>query len=149
MVLSTIFYSLRLSNGPVNLCGLLACVSSLVFTAAPLVLVADVIKSKSSEKLPFLLIISSFFVSISWFFYGFILKDAFIQVPNGIGTMISGVQLSLFVLYPSKTKLNKEDVSQINEILSINFFVFLISFLVICIPEAFSLLYTHLYSYFR
>lgn len=111
MVLSTIFYSLRLSNGPVNLCGLLACASSLIFIAAPLVLVADVIKSKSSEKLPFLLIVSSFFVSISWFFYGFVLKDAFIQVPNGIGTMISGVQLSLFVLYPSKTKLNKEDVS--------------------------------------
>ncbi len=97
-------------DDPLTLTGSLACISSLVFCGAPLVSVSDVIRTKSTEKLPFLLILSSFLVTIMWFSYGFILRDAFIQVPNGIGAIISGVQLCLFAIYPNKPK-SRKDVS--------------------------------------
>jgi hypothetical protein len=35
-----------------------------------------------------------------------------IQVPNGIGALISGVQLCLFAIYPNKPK-SRKDVSLI------------------------------------
>ncbi|CAG2163178.1 unnamed protein product [Oppiella nova] len=91
-------------SDPTYLAGLLACISSLVFCAAPLALVRDVVQSKSSEKLPFILIISSFMVTIMWFLYGLVIKDQFVSVTNGIGALINTVQLSLFVIYPNKAK---------------------------------------------
>jgi solute carrier family 50 protein (sugar transporter) len=93
---------------PKTLAGTLACISSLVFCGSPLASVSDVIKTKSTEKLPFLLILSSFLVTIMWFLYGFALNDAFIQVPNAIGALISGVQLYLFVIYPNEPKSRKD-----------------------------------------
>ncbi len=106
-------------DDPLTLTGSLACISSLVFCGAPLVSVSDVIRTKSTEKLPFLLILSSFLVTIMWFSYGFVLRDAFIQVPNGIGAIISGVQLCLFAIYPNKPK-SRKDVSLINSFHYIN-----------------------------
>ncbi len=117
---------------PKTLAGTLACISSLVFCGSPLASVSDVIKTKSTEKLPFLLILSSFLVTIMWFLYGFALNDAFIQVPNAIGALISGVQLYLFVIYPNEPK-SRKDVSLINSyIISIdlNFNLFHIYFAV-------------------
>jgi hypothetical protein len=71
-------------------------------------------------------------VTIMWFLYGFALNDAFIQVPNAIGALISGVQLYLFVIYPNEPK-SRKDVSLINSyIISIdlNFNLFHIYFAV-------------------
>ncbi|XP_022256899.1 sugar transporter SWEET1-like isoform X2 [Limulus polyphemus] len=84
--------------------GLMASGASLAFCAAPLSSMADVIKTKSVKMLPFPIILTTFGMTSLWFMYGFMLNDKFIQVPNLIGAMLAGFQLSLFVIYPSKTR---------------------------------------------
>jgi solute carrier family 50 protein (sugar transporter) len=106
VLLSIVAFSSTTQN-PVNTAGLFASASGLMFCAAPLAALADVVKSKSTEKLPFPLILSSFLVGSLWFLYGFLMNDAFIQVPNAIGAIISASQLSLFAMYPSVPAANK------------------------------------------
>nr|CAD7395639.1 unnamed protein product [Timema cristinae] len=81
--------------------GLLCCFVTIIFFAAPLTMLAHVIRVKSAETLPFSLILATFVVSAQWFLYGYLLNDFFIQVPNALGTALSGFQLSLFVIYRS------------------------------------------------
>lgn len=81
--------------------GLLACSLTLLTIAAPMSKLIYVIKVKSTECLPFPMILMSFFVSSLWFLYGTIEEDAYLCVPNFIGAVLALSQLSLFVLYPS------------------------------------------------
>ncbi|XP_023212837.1 sugar transporter SWEET1-like [Centruroides sculpturatus] len=82
--------------------GLTACCAGLIFCASPLASLAEVRRTKTVESLPFLLILFSFFVTSLWFIYGLLLHDSFIQIPNLLGCIISGFQLLLFVIYPSR-----------------------------------------------
>ena len=95
----------RYSSQPESLIALIASLSSLIFCASPLASVSEVFRTKSTEKLPFALILSSFVVSSLWFLYGFMLGNIYVQLPNGIGVLIAGVQLTLFVIYPNKRKV--------------------------------------------
>ncbi|KAG5308732.1 SWET1 protein, partial [Acromyrmex insinuator] len=63
---------------------------------------AHVIRMKSTDSLPFPVIMSSMIVSCQWFAYGCLLSDQFIQIPNFMGCILSAFQLSLFLIYPSK-----------------------------------------------
>ncbi|KAK5644454.1 hypothetical protein RI129_005754 [Pyrocoelia pectoralis] len=83
--------------------GFLACALTIMFFAAPLTSLLYVIKVKSAESLPFPIILMSFIVTIQWFFYGFLLHDYFIQVPNLLGCFLSGFQLLLFWIYSKST----------------------------------------------
>jgi len=82
-------------------CGLLACGAGLIFCASPLASLAAVCKNKSTESLPFSLILSTFIVTSLWFLYGVVHSDYFIQIPNLLGACISAFQLFLFVIFPS------------------------------------------------
>lgn len=75
---------------------------TVLFFAAPLTMLFHVVRVKNSESLPFPLIASSFFVSLQWFVYGLLIDDTFVQVPNFLGCLLSGTQLALFVIYPSR-----------------------------------------------
>lgn len=66
------------------------------------VLQAHVIRVKSTESLPFPIIMASMVVSCQWFAYGCLLSDQFIQIPNFMGCVLSAFQLSLFLIYSSK-----------------------------------------------
>ncbi|CAP35819.2 Protein CBR-SWT-4 [Caenorhabditis briggsae] len=68
--------------------------------AAPLFDIGKVVRNKSSESLPLPLCIACFVVCFQWMFYGYIVDDIVILVPNVIATVISILQLSLFVIYP-------------------------------------------------
>ncbi|XP_074596574.1 sugar transporter SWEET1-like [Brevipalpus obovatus] len=94
---------------PVYFSGIIASAASLGFASSPAVTIVDVFKTKSTEKLPFSFILSSFVVSSLWFVYGILVNDPFVQVPNGIITLISGLQLSLFAIFPSKRKFEGGD----------------------------------------
>lgn len=83
--------------------GLISSGVTILFFASPFTSLFHVIKVKSTESLPFYLIASTFVVSLQWLVYGVILEDSFIQIPNFIGSLLSLIQLSLFVIYPSKT----------------------------------------------
>jgi len=84
--------------------GCVAAASSIGFTAAPLVSLAEVIRSKSTEVLPLPMIAATFVVMLQWCLYGVLIDDAFVQVPNLVGTFISGFQLLLFLVYPRQRK---------------------------------------------
>ncbi|ESQ41258.1 hypothetical protein EUTSA_v10014234mg [Eutrema salsugineum] len=67
--------------------------------AAPLMIVARVIKTKSVEFMPFTL---SFFLTISavmWFAYGLFLHDICIAIPNVVGFILGMVQMVLYGVY--------------------------------------------------
>ncbi|KAJ8932794.1 hypothetical protein NQ314_014498 [Rhamnusium bicolor] len=84
--------------------GLVCCMVTTLFFAAPLASFLHVVKVKSTESLPFHLIFATFIVSLQWLFYGIVLEDKFIQIPNFLGCVLSAFQLSLFVIYPKTSK---------------------------------------------
>ncbi|KAG8222429.1 hypothetical protein J437_LFUL008427, partial [Ladona fulva] len=87
--------------------GLLCCSFTLLFFFAPFTVLAQVVRTKNADILPFPLIIMTFIVSLQWFVYGVLLHDTFIQIPNAIGCILSSIQLSLFVVYPNSSKTEK------------------------------------------
>lgn len=82
--------------------GLLACSFTLLTIASPLSKLFYVLKVKCTECLPFPMILMSFFVSATWFLYGLIEEDVYITTPNFIGGTLAVLQLSLFLIFPSK-----------------------------------------------
>lgn len=53
---------------------------AVLFFAAPFATLLQVIRSKSTDSLPYHLIVSTFLVSLQWVLYGLVLQDPFIQV---------------------------------------------------------------------
>ncbi|CAI5444541.1 unnamed protein product [Caenorhabditis angaria] len=86
--------------------------SNILSVGAPLMDIGTVVSTKSSESLPFPLCFASFVVCLQWFGYGMIIEDMVIIVPNFIATIISILQLSLFLIYPAPSK-KYEKLSQI------------------------------------
>lgn len=84
--------------------GLICCSASIIFCATPLVSLRDVFRMKSTETLPFPLILMMFFMGGLWTLYGLIIKDAFVAVPNAIGCSLATFQLSLFAVFPHVSK---------------------------------------------
>ncbi|KAI9169218.1 hypothetical protein LWI28_009048 [Acer negundo] len=75
--------------------------------AAPLSIVAHVIRTKSVEFMPFNL---SFFLTVSaimWFGYGISLKDIYIVLPNVIGFVLGLLQMILYMFYKNIRTIKK------------------------------------------
>ncbi|KAM6584991.1 hypothetical protein CsatB_011993 [Cannabis sativa] len=89
--------------------GLLSCASLISMFASPLFIINLVIRTKSVEYMPFLLSLSTFLMSTSFLLYGILNYDAFIYVPNGIGTILGIVQLLLYSYY---SKSSREDSTE-------------------------------------
>ncbi|KAL8456741.1 hypothetical protein ACS0TY_034841 [Phlomoides rotata] len=90
--------------------GWICLVFSLCVFIAPLCIVRRVIQTKSVEYMPILL---SFFLTISavmWFFYGLLIKDFVVAVPNVLGFSFGVIQMLLYVAYKNadKNKTNHE-----------------------------------------
>lgn len=104
IIVTTIYYADYYETDidiSLNRLGIVACSASLMFCAAPLSSMAQVMRQKSTDCLPFPLILATFIVSLQWLLYGHIINDRFVQVPNMIGSLLSGFQLSLFVYFSS------------------------------------------------
>ena len=74
---------------------------SVLYCAAPLASIFTVVRSKSTECLPFYLILATIAMTGSWTLYGFIIEDMFVILPNLLGCLIASGQLLLFVIYKS------------------------------------------------
>ncbi|KEH19191.1 putative SWEET sugar transporter [Medicago truncatula] len=93
--------SLKITDSSIRriLVGCLSCASLISMFASPLFIIKLVIRTKSVEFMPFYLSFSTFLMSISFFLYGLLSDDAFIYVPNGIGTVLGMIQLILYFYY--------------------------------------------------
>lgn len=87
--------------------GSFASLAGLVACASPLATIQDVLKTRCVSSMPFPIIISSFVVTLSWLLFGLLKGDSFIVFSNLIAVIISGAQLSLFMIYPSKHAYEK------------------------------------------
>jgi len=96
--------------------GLVCCLMTILFCAAPLTQLSMVLKTRSTASLPFGIIFFGFVVTFLWFLYGLAIHDPFVQVPNATGAVIAGLQLLLFVVFPSKH--NKHVLADEKELLS-------------------------------
>lgn len=70
-------------NDPIPL-GLMCCSVGVFFFASPLIKLKHVIATRNTECLPFPIILASFFVTLQWFIYGYLISDSFIQVSCAI-----------------------------------------------------------------
>ncbi|PON69817.1 SWEET sugar transporter [Parasponia andersonii] len=89
--------------------GLLSCASLISMFASPLFIINLVIQTKSVEYMPFYLSLSTFLMSTSFFLYGLLNSDAFIYVPNGIGTILGIVQLVLYFYYDKSSREDSKE----------------------------------------
>jgi len=85
--------------------GLLGCATTLVFCSAPLASLGDVMRTRSTETLPFHLILATVLVSGQWFLYGMAIHNPFVQIPNLIGCLIASFQLLLFAVFPNSSSV--------------------------------------------
>ncbi|XP_029662293.1 sugar transporter SWEET1 [Formica exsecta] len=91
--------------------GIVVTVLLFLLIAAPLMHLKEVIKTKNTEILPFPLIFMGTLVSFLWFLYGLIINNVFVIFQNAVGFILCIIQLSLFVIFPSK-KLKVELLSE-------------------------------------
>lgn len=74
-----------------------------VLISFPMLGLKDVIRDQATESLPFPLIFVGFLTSLAWLIYGVILNSIFMVLQNLIAVLLSGFQLSFFLIYPSKS----------------------------------------------
>lgn len=98
----------ELSTG-VWLAGLVACVATIGFIAAPLADLGTVMKTKSTATIPLPMVIGNTVLSILYTWYGILIQDTFMLIPNFIGTVVSIFTLSLFFIYPTSKTSSKKD----------------------------------------
>ncbi|XP_044481075.1 bidirectional sugar transporter SWEET2-like isoform X1 [Mangifera indica] len=89
--------------------GILSSAALISMFASPLFVVSLVIRTKSVEYMPFYLSLSTFLMSSSFLLYGILNLDAFVYVPNGIGTILGIVQLVLYNYYKGRSRDESQD----------------------------------------
>ncbi|KAK9045159.1 hypothetical protein V6N11_059048 [Hibiscus sabdariffa] len=79
--------------------GTVGLVASVAMYAAPLVVVRQVIMTKSVEFMPFYLSFFSFLASVLWLAYGLLSHDLILASPNLVGLPLGILQLGLYFKY--------------------------------------------------
>lgn len=83
--------------------GLIVTLLLYALIASPMAELGEIIRKKSTEGLPFPIIFMGFAVGLTWLVYGIILNSLFMVMQNLVCVVLSGFQLGLFIVYPSKS----------------------------------------------
>ncbi|KAK7353765.1 hypothetical protein VNO80_19217 [Phaseolus coccineus] len=97
MLLLTLF--LTKGSERISVIGWISLVFNISVFAAPLGIMKRVIKTKSVEFMPLSL---SFFLTLNaimWFFYGLLLNDYYIALPNTLGFLFGIIQMVMYLIY--------------------------------------------------
>ncbi|XP_009614916.1 bidirectional sugar transporter SWEET12-like isoform X2 [Nicotiana tabacum] len=89
----------------VQVVGWICLVFSLCVFVSPLCIMRQVIKTKSAEYMPFFLSVFLTLSAVMWFFYGLLLKDFNIAIPNVLGFILGILQMVLYVMYNKKEEV--------------------------------------------
>ncbi|CAB3409473.1 unnamed protein product [Caenorhabditis bovis] len=84
-----------------SLLGVVCMTFNILNFGAPLAGLGVVLKNREVSTLPFPMCVANFLVSSQWCFYGYLVNDIFIVIPNGIGVLLAVLQLSLFIVFPA------------------------------------------------
>ncbi|KAK9066381.1 hypothetical protein SSX86_013703 [Deinandra increscens subsp. villosa] len=100
IVVLTQFFASGAARGVIV--GWICLVFSLCVFVAPLGVLRQVIKTKSVEYMPILLSVALTLSAVMWFFYGLLLGDFNIAVPNVLGFTFGIIQIILYFVYKKK-----------------------------------------------
>jgi solute carrier family 50 protein (sugar transporter) len=94
--------------------GLFAGMGSVAMYGSPLAIIRLVIKSRSSEFLPILVVLTGVLTSSSWTAYGLYLGDPWITFPNGLGALLGCIQVIVWWIYRDgpPDDINYNEISQ-------------------------------------
>ncbi|KAL4100591.1 hypothetical protein PRIC1_008382 [Phytophthora ramorum] len=80
--------------------GYFADVMAIIMFGSPLVLMGDVVKTRSSEIIAAPMAVSGFVNGVLWSAYGIMQTDYYVLVPNAISGLLCLVQVVLVVVFP-------------------------------------------------
>ncbi|PWA92378.1 SWEET sugar transporter [Artemisia annua] len=109
IVILTQFFASGVNRGMIV--GWICLVFSLCVFVAPLGVLRQVIKTRSVEYMPILLSVALTLSSVIWFFYGLLLGDFNIAIPNVLGFAFGIIQMILYFVYKNKKPVTNEKIS--------------------------------------
>ncbi|CAL5426093.1 unnamed protein product [Camellia sinensis] len=101
-------FLVKKSSTRFHIVGWICLVLSVSVFAAPLCILKQVIRTKSVEFMPFSLSLSLTLNAIMWFFYGLLIKDFNIAIPNVLGFIFGIIQMVLYAIYKNPKKVVKD-----------------------------------------
>ncbi|XP_076960921.1 bidirectional sugar transporter SWEET14-like [Bidens hawaiensis] len=113
IVLLTQFLASGVTRGVIV--GWICLVFSLCVFVAPLGVLRQVIKTKSVEYIPILLSVALTLSAVMWFFYGLLLGDFNIAIPNVLGFTFGIIQMILYLKYKNNKPITHEKSVDLGE----------------------------------